>query len=106
MFVLFGDNAPEEITDYCGVGQVQPAQHFMSLPGALGEEHGNNLSSSYISDLLDIIGDRDFSVNVISKSGTTGLLSSSISSRAPSISAWMSMPAAAMGSRGAAVSSR
>ena len=32
---------------------------------------GNNLSSSYIQDLLDIIGDRDFSVNVISKSGTT-----------------------------------
>ena len=32
---------------------------------------GNNLSSSYIADLLDLIGDRDFSVNVISKSGTT-----------------------------------
>ena len=31
----------------------------------------NNLSSSYVADLLDIIGDRDFSVNVISKSGTT-----------------------------------
>jgi len=32
---------------------------------------GNNLSSSYIQDLLDIIGEQDFSVNVISKSGTT-----------------------------------
>ena len=32
---------------------------------------GNNLSSSYVTDLLDLIGDRDFSVNVISKSGTT-----------------------------------
>lgn len=32
---------------------------------------GDSLSSSYLHDLLDIIGDRDFSVNVISKSGTT-----------------------------------
>ena len=32
---------------------------------------GSNLSSSYVQDILDIIGDRDFSVNVISKSGTT-----------------------------------
>lgn len=32
---------------------------------------GNSISSSYLSDLLEIIGDRDFSINVISKSGTT-----------------------------------
>ncbi len=32
---------------------------------------GNNISSSYINDIIKIIGDRDFSVNVISKSGTT-----------------------------------
>lgn len=32
---------------------------------------GNSISSSYICDLIDVIGDRDFSVNVISKSGTT-----------------------------------
>ncbi len=32
---------------------------------------GNNLSSTYISELVEVIGDRDFSVNVISKSGTT-----------------------------------
>ncbi len=32
---------------------------------------GNNISSTYISELCDVIGDRDFSVNVISKSGTT-----------------------------------
>lgn len=32
---------------------------------------GNNISSTYILDLLDIIGDRDYSINVISKSGTT-----------------------------------
>jgi len=32
---------------------------------------GNNISSAYLSDILKILGDRDFSVNVISKSGTT-----------------------------------
>jgi glucose-6-phosphate isomerase len=32
---------------------------------------GNNMSSNYISHLMDAIGDRDFSINVISKSGTT-----------------------------------
>ncbi|KRM95610.1 glucose-6-phosphate isomerase [Liquorilactobacillus aquaticus DSM 21051] len=32
---------------------------------------GNSISSSYVHDLIDLIGDRDFSVNVISKSGTT-----------------------------------
>jgi glucose-6-phosphate isomerase len=32
---------------------------------------GNNISTSYVKGLLDVIGDRDFSVNIISKSGTT-----------------------------------
>ena len=32
---------------------------------------GNNLSSAYISNLIDVIGERDFSINMISKSGTT-----------------------------------
>lgn len=32
---------------------------------------GNNLSSAYIHHLMDVIGDRDFSINMISKSGTT-----------------------------------
>lgn len=32
---------------------------------------GNSISGSYLSDLIEIIGDRDFSINVISKSGTT-----------------------------------
>lgn len=32
---------------------------------------GNNLSSNYISDLIDYIADKDVSINVISKSGTT-----------------------------------
>jgi len=32
---------------------------------------GNNISTSYLLDLLDVVGDRDFSINMISKSGTT-----------------------------------
>ncbi|MCR4956911.1 MAG: glucose-6-phosphate isomerase [Lachnospiraceae bacterium] len=32
---------------------------------------GNNISSTYLADLIEVVGDRDFSVNVISKSGTT-----------------------------------
>ena len=32
---------------------------------------GNSISSDYLSDIIEILGDRDFSINVISKSGTT-----------------------------------
>ncbi|MBQ9234725.1 MAG: glucose-6-phosphate isomerase [Lachnospiraceae bacterium] len=32
---------------------------------------GNNISSTYLANLMDAIADKDFSVNVISKSGTT-----------------------------------
>ena len=32
---------------------------------------GNSISSTYLHDLVELIGDRDFSVNMISKSGTT-----------------------------------
>ena len=32
---------------------------------------GNSISSTYLAELVEIIGDRDFSVNMISKSGTT-----------------------------------
>ena len=32
---------------------------------------GNSISSTYLKHLIDVIGDRDFSVNMISKSGTT-----------------------------------
>lgn len=32
---------------------------------------GNSISASYLTDLVKLIGDRDFSINVISKSGTT-----------------------------------
>ena len=32
---------------------------------------GNSISGTYVQGLIDVIGDRDFSVNIISKSGTT-----------------------------------
>ena len=32
---------------------------------------GNHISSTYVADLLDYLKDKDFSINVISKSGTT-----------------------------------
>lgn len=32
---------------------------------------GNNISSSYMKDVMDLLKDKDFSINVISKSGTT-----------------------------------
>lgn len=32
---------------------------------------GNNISSSYMTDVMDLLKDKDFSINVISKSGTT-----------------------------------
>ena len=32
---------------------------------------GNSISSTYLQGVIDVIGDRDFSVNIISKSGTT-----------------------------------
>lgn len=32
---------------------------------------GNSISSTYLQHLIDVVGDRDFSINMISKSGTT-----------------------------------
>ncbi len=32
---------------------------------------GNSISSTYLSDLIEVVKDKDFSVNIISKSGTT-----------------------------------
>ena len=32
---------------------------------------GNSISSTYLCDLIDVIGEKDFCINVISKSGTT-----------------------------------
>ena len=48
------NNAPKEI-------RKTPEIYFV----------GNSISSTYIKHLIEVIGDRDFSVNVISKSGTT-----------------------------------
>ena len=44
---------------------------------------GNSLSTRYIKDLMDVIGDRDFSINMISKSGTPEIyfVGNSISSK-------------------------
>lgn len=32
---------------------------------------GNSISSTYVHDLVQLVGDKDFSINIISKSGTT-----------------------------------
>ena len=45
--------------------QTQKRKHTLVLFA------GNNLSPNYINDLIETIGDKDFSINVISKSGTT-----------------------------------
>ncbi|UAL51620.1 MULTISPECIES: glucose-6-phosphate isomerase [Metabacillus] len=51
-----------------------------SFYNALSKEHrktpqiifvGNNISSTYMKDLMDLLDGKDFSINVISKSGTT-----------------------------------
>ncbi len=47
---------------------------YNQLPNKNGVEvyfAGSNISSDYVNSILEIIGYRDFSVNVISKSGTT-----------------------------------
>lgn len=47
---------------------------YNQIPGKDGVEvyfAGSNISSDYVDNILQIIGDRDFSLNVISKSGTT-----------------------------------
>ncbi|MEG1803366.1 MAG: glucose-6-phosphate isomerase [Lachnospiraceae bacterium] len=49
---------------------------YNNLPGTIRKTPelyyvGNQLSATYIAQLLQIIGDRDFSINIISKSGTT-----------------------------------
>ena len=42
-------------------GKADPEVYFV----------GNNLSTDYINEVINIIGERDFSINVISKSGST-----------------------------------
>ncbi|MCU7556401.1 glucose-6-phosphate isomerase [Macrococcus capreoli] len=50
-------------------------KHFDHLKSEQGKPQiifaGHQLSSSYLSDLIEYVKDKDFSVNVISKSGTT-----------------------------------
>lgn len=56
---------------------LKGAMHNLKLRGSGRRDDleiyfaGNNMSPSYIKDVIDMIGDKDFSVNVISKSGTT-----------------------------------
>lgn len=61
----FYNNLPKETRNAVGMesgkGLRTPEIYFA----------GTNISSTYLSHLLEIIGERDFSVNVISKSGTT-----------------------------------
>lgn len=51
--------------------------HFVNLLSADNRKApqilyaGNSISSTYLADLVDYVADKDFSVNVISKSGTT-----------------------------------
>ena len=49
------------------------SQNYNALPKSTPEIYfaGNTISSRYIAELKAVIGTRDFSVNVISKSGTT-----------------------------------
>ena len=44
---------------------------YAQMPGTKVPCAGNSVSTKYLKDLLDVIGDSDYSVNVISKSGTT-----------------------------------
>jgi len=56
---------------------LKGSMHNLKLRGAADAQDieiyfaGNNMSPSYIRDVIDMIGNKDFSVNVISKSGTT-----------------------------------
>lgn len=57
---------------------IEMLQHsfYNALPGEQRKTPqiifvGNNISSSYMTDVMDLLKDKDFSINVISKSGTT-----------------------------------
>lgn len=57
---------------------IEMLQHsfYNALPGEKRKTPqiifvGNNISSSYMTDVMDLLKDKDFSINVISKSGTT-----------------------------------
>ena len=52
--------------------RADSGQHIVCGRGhSSGQSAGNSISSTYLKHLIEVIGDRDFSVNIISKSGTT-----------------------------------
>ena len=50
---------------------IEMLKKYFGQPGVEVIFVGNQISSSYAADLLDYLKDKDFSINVISKSGTT-----------------------------------
>ena len=50
---------------------VEMLKRYFNQPGVEVIFVGNHISGTYVSDLLDYLKDKDFSINVISKSGTT-----------------------------------
>ena len=50
---------------------IEMLKRYFNQPGVEVIFVGNQISSTYVSDLLDYLKDKDFSINVISKSGTT-----------------------------------
>lgn len=60
---------------YLGARAVIEALHSSIYGEDKSKTHvifvGNNLSGNYINDVIELLEDKDFSINVISKSGTT-----------------------------------
>ena len=50
---------------------IEMLKRYFNQPGVEVIFVGNHISSTYVSQLLDYLKDKDFSINVISKSGTT-----------------------------------
>ncbi|MGX7109429.1 glucose-6-phosphate isomerase [Facklamia miroungae] len=61
-----GAKAAIDFLNHSFYNLLAPSQGFPQIFFA-----GNNISSTYLNDLIEVIGERDFSINVISKSGTT-----------------------------------
>ena len=50
---------------------IEMLKKYFNNPGVEVIFVGNQISSTYVSELIDYLKDKDFSINVISKSGTT-----------------------------------
>lgn len=50
---------------------IEMLKKYFNQPGVEVIFVGNQISSTYVAELLDYLKDKDFSINVISKSGTT-----------------------------------